>query len=570
MRNKSNQRSTSPTLRSKGKPRKALATPEFNFELPKGIRVLGRWKSSLGIGFIDQNTKKKVLHHFGFTELAKSCDSLITILIDLGYPQLASGKALREFKSAIFERAGTQKVCLPIERNGLMTFESDGAPHTAYIWNKAIYWFGAPVETAQPSLPVTPEGTDNRLSNWQTTIGQYCRGNPNLIVAICHAMSATLRQYHHRAYLVLLLVGPSSSGKTTVQKVVTGLASNPDLRDAIPQFNGSEPGFRQHLSQYPGQCVCYQDIQLSGDISKIIRLIFGLADSSSRHLKDGPNEPLNCVTIFSNERSIIEMSRCDHRDINGGLFARVFEIYADAPYGMFHDIHDADSSGDFAKHLHQLASQNAGVVWPAWIQAISDHWNDIEGWWKRGFPAVSKRVFAHVDLGNQLSAVDRRMVDELAYSAWIGIVANKLGILPFNADDIHAAFGEVITSQVARRGKGQTPLAKRAIETVRGYIDQNRGRFPPLSDYGTEKVRAGIVGYQHINKRGEELYLFFVESFNRIFADDFSDAIYSYLKNADFLKTSKNRGYQYQVRPPKCDKLKSFVAIKADICFDVD
>ena len=160
---------------------------------------------------------------------------------------------------------------------------------------------------------------------------------------------------------------------------------------------------------------------------------------------------------------------------------------------------------------------------------------------------------------------------EFAYSLWTGVLAAKMGILPFTQGDIRIAFQHVLKSYLLRRVSGATPLAEHAIEVVRGYIDQNPARFPRLESYGSSEIKMGCAGYRHKSQDGQELFLFFPQVFRNSFIALFGNVVFDFLLKADLLLANGSSGHQYQVRLPNTDnERKRFIAIKAKICFDAN
>lgn len=543
---------------------------EASKHLPAGVKVAGHWEDQIVIQFDKGTGNERNWLYLHITELIKTTDRLACEMAKHGHIAFTRGANLRNAAEQLLHQSLESKtLCIPSSASGSMTITLDAKQYRAYAWHNSLYFFGE-----HPSYKIRaqkkPSGLDfEKLKGWKKYVGDLCENNPNLIVSICHALSAPLRVEYRRAFLILSLVSLTTTGKTTIQRVVTSMWQSCSGENAVPQLQGTAIGVIDRLSQSPGQAVCFQDSRQFASADEFQSLLFSVADASSRFKYGQTTKPLQCTLILSNERSLLDMAARDKANLDEGVFGRYLELHAESKHGMFHDIHEADSAAEFARELETRAEEFSGAVWPIWIDSLAKKWRDIESGYLSEFNTEQYYLLSQLG-GDKLTAVDQRLIREFGFSMWAGILASELKILPFSEEEISKTFQHVLKSYLARRSAGMPPCTERVIEVVRGYIDQNPGRFPKLEDYGSNEVKNGCSGYRHKTRDGQELILFFPELFRKEFVGTFGSAVFNYLAKADLLVTSNNRGYQYQVRPPKCDKLKSFVAIKADICFDVD
>lgn len=537
-------------------------------DLPAGVKVVGHWEDQIVVQFGEGTETERSWLFLQIAELIKSPDRLACELARHGHIEFTRGAKLRSAAQALLHQSlETKTLCIPHGISGSMMIDHAGKQYRAYAWRGSLYFFGD-----RPSCKIRaqrkPTGVDwAKVEGWKQDVGALCENNPNLIVTLCHALSAPLRVEHKRPFIIIQLVGPSSVGKTTTQKVVTSLWMSPSAELAIPQLQGTAIGVIDRLSQSPGQAICFQDTRQHADAAELEHLLFSIADASSRFKYGQTTKPLQTTLILSNERSILDMASRDKANLDEGVFARYLEIHADEAHGVFHDIHEADSGAEFAHEIETRAEEYSGAVWPAWIASLSEGFEAVVQGYECGFRSEQDELIFELN-GEKLAAVNQRLVRELSYSLWVGILAVKMEILPFSTDEIRAAFRQVLESHLARRATGSTPISERAIEAVRGYIDQNPGRFPKLKAVNLSEIKTGCSGYRYQMRDGQELFLFFPTLFRKEFVCVFGSAIYDYLSKADLLETSAGRGYQYQVRLPKNGGQKSFIAIKATICFD--
>ena len=547
------------------------SSPSATQHLPVGVKVIGRWNEQIIIQFgLGSETERNWLF-LNISDLILKPERLACEMAKRGHIQFARGKKLRDVADAILHQASASTtLCMPKDLSGSITIEDGGVQYSAYAWQNSLYFFGD-----QPDCKIRAEkkplGLDSAtLDAWKQQVGVLCENNPNLIFVICHALSAPLRVEHKRPFVIIQFIGPSSVGKTTTQKVVTSMWVSPLAEGAIPQLNGTLIGIYERLSQYAGQPACFQDTRQFAAASELEKLLYSVADASSRFKHGKSSKPLTCTLILSNERSILDMAAKDKDNLDEGVFARYLEIHAEAEHGMFHDIHEADNAAEFAREIESRAEQYSSAVWPEWIASLSKKWNEVDRKYARDFKLEQDNLLNDLD-GNKLAAVDQRLIREFAYSLWTGVLAVKMGILPFTQGDIRITFQHVLKSYLLRRSSGATPLAERAIEVVRGYIDQNPARFPRLESYGSSEIKMGCAGYRHKTQDGQELFLFFPQVFRKAFIVLFGNVVFDFLLKADLLMVNGSVGNQYQVRLPNTNNMrKRFIAIKAKICFDAN
>lgn len=540
--------------------------------LPENIQVVGRLPDEYGGHIVVAFSVRGQTWYacYAIDELLRNTTTLAKDLVKAGHIHLSRGKALRGMADIILE-LGCESTTVVLPKTGLAKIQINGIPYWVNTWDGRQYAFGP-----QPPVPVatmaaaTPPSRTGTLTGWKKAIARHCHKNPHLIVILCHALAAPLRRVFRQVFLVLLLVGPSSTGKTTGQRLAASMYGSPENEVGVLQMSGTEVGIREQLESRNDLPLCFQDIRQSEAADVLFRLIFSAADGANRYTHGAHNRPLSATPILSNERSIMDLAHRGSSGLDEGLFGRCIELYANAKYGLFHDIHDAESASAFSKEIEAAAYAHHGKAWPAWLSLLSDNWDQVLAWYKAGLPIVRDRIAGSVDSAS-IGPVDGRMLDALAFSAWVGMVASKLGLLPLAESEIRMAFSEVFSEHIGRRQAGRTPLSEKIIADVRGYIDQHQGRFPSFDRFDTDGSRSGITGYRRQAKDGSEDFLFFPDQFEGLFAAKYGSTVYYHLRRAGFLRVTKGRGNQLQVRVPNmsgADDRKSFIAVNAAIRFD--
>lgn len=332
-------------------------------------------------------------------------------------------------------------------------------------------------------------------------------------------------------------------------------------------MSGTKVGLLEYLLARPDSPVFFQDIRQNDSPDIFISLVFDVAEGAGRMRSGGgQRNELAATMILSNERLAVDMVMGKKNLLDEGLYSRLFEIVCSGKYGAFHHLHGCKSPDEFAKDLQRNSREYFGAAWPSWIGGLSKHWPKILRFHETEFPKVKAEVATQAGEAAH-ERVNNRILDSLSFSAWVGLIASKLKILPINRAEIINAFGLVLQEHISRQMSGSTPLAEQLISEVRGSLDECTSRFVDLRLFNDEKQSA-VYGYRYKSKRHGELFLFLPNVFTRLFQGKYGSVGYKILADAGFLVTTNGRGHQYQVRVPGLEERKSFIAVKANLRFD--
>ena len=143
-----------------------------------------------------------------------------------------------------------------------------------------------------------------------------------------------------------------------------------------------------------------------------------------------------------------------------------------------------------------------------------------------------------------------RLANRLAFGAFSGIAAQKLGLWSLDRESILAAFALVLKEHIERSPAGRNALAQAAVASVRAYVETHRASFPALATANDPNVRSGISGYVAEDRKLGTLYLFIPAVFQRLF-EEFGEDIYAALKAQGLLATQARRHNQFLKRIPR-------------------
>ena len=529
----------------------------------------------LGLSSVENHTEREVVLEVSggagkrivqlpLAELAVSDQKrLASLLAETGDVNLLNRKTLQSLAKALLSEA-TQKDITVLNGVGIQRVVFDNRTYQAYVWNGTAYWFGGPPPDSAFVIGDSPSAQiSGTHDDWVKTIGSKLPGNHYLIMLVAHTLASALRRLFDQPRTALSIVGPSGTGKTTSQRCGQSMIGS---CNDVKTMTGTPVGIREHLQTKPDCPVFYQDTR-QFPVSELSSLIFDVHDGASRLKSGGNGVPLSSTLIVTNERFIVEMSGAGKLALDEGLFARCVEVGCDAPHGAFHNIHGAASPAQFAKQLESDTGQFYGATWEYWLTMLSTNWGFVVKKSNTWLPLVKSKLVER--LGDAChKRVNNRILDGMAFSAWVGVIASHLNVLPLTKKEIIDSFAVVLTEAFARQEEGTTPLAKQIIATLKGLLDENPHRFPDFKTAQDQRSPMSVYGYRYTSKKYGDLFLFLPSVFARAFVDKYGGNVFKTLAEAGYLVTSKDRGNQFLVRVPgNQEDRRSFVAIRASIRF---
>ena len=540
-----------------------------NSVIPKNVRVVGitregnvtERKIVLRINSSGQNLE----FYLSISDLTVGDrKTLANILAVAGSFDLLDGPALKRVALAILKIAVAEDVIV-VCTQGLHELEIDGKAYQVYVWARRAYCMGSKIARKIVVANKTPPRLPScELATWKIKVGSKLKGNHYVTVVHSHALASAVRRVFRQPRISLSLVGPTASGKSITEKSAQSMIGHVD---GVKSMSGTKLGLLEYIRARPDSPVFFQDIRQNDSPENFINIVFDVADGTER-MRCGQKQEneLAATMILSNERLAASMLSARTHSIDEGLYSRLVEIECNGEYGAFHHLHGHESPADFAQELDRNSTEYYGAVWPAWIRALSRHWSKVLRSFETELPKVKAEIAAHAGDAAH-GRVNNRVLDALSFSAWSGLIACRLGILPLNRQEIIEAFGLILKEHFSRQLSGSTPLAEQLISEVRGCLDENSSRFPDLRSFSDEKLSA-VYGYKSKSKRNGELFLFLPNVFDRLFVQKFGNVAHKILLDAGLLITTAGRGNQYQVRIPGNEERKSFIAIAARVRFD--
>lgn len=493
-----------------------------------------------------------------------------------GAVDLVSALAPKELSTLLLS-AANQSRAVVLDREGVQQVQIGGESATVIIKAGTCYWLDDRPQGAVVTVvgkAAEKPGKAGTLEQFNQVFASILASNPRVLVSLCFALAAYLFKAFDLRPISLLLVGPTSTGKTTVQAFVSFLVTG---FNRLNTLNATEHGLHAHLAASERPIVFLEDAHGDGAAGPLVRAFMDIGNGAGRmrSQQDGGLSPMvniDCALLGSAEWDIKSTARAARLPLSSGVFARAWEVHL-GQYGIFDALGEFDESANLAKFLTTEAPRFAGVVGDALVEAVASNWKSAQAAWPKQHAGIRKAILDAAEI-ESADGVNGRLLDSLSFCVFVGGLAVTHGVLTVRKKDISNAFGKLFREHVDRLDAKRTPVAQSVIEAVRHFIQTNPGKFLPLANAADTNKPNGLAGYV---KRvdGAKVFHFFPVTFREKFVDRFGTEAYGHLRDAGFMVAQESRHNLVSVRVPSGHgdgnkgKRQDFVAIR-DSILDAD
>ena len=327
---------TSPKSAGRAKKTAGLASSGVLSPIPKAIKAVyrvvgesGQNTGRLAVEAVNQSGDT-VLNLIDLKQLSLGkLDDTAQFAIDADLYAFQSRKGANELSALI--RQADKLPCYIAGRDGYHRVDYGDHLIEFFVWRNLIHVFDGTtpplalrILQGLPTYP-PPSGT---LEDWKSEVGVLVARNPYMLIAVLAGLTALLHQAFGLPKLVLMFVGPSSQGKTTLlcagQSIVT---SGKDIETFAGTTKGIEAKLREH-SDAPA----FMDELRQADVpADLVKLVFDLENGASRKVSSGSQQvvqrgALRNGMVIANEGSLAEITLTSQVKVHEGTGARLLEV----------------------------------------------------------------------------------------------------------------------------------------------------------------------------------------------------------------------------------------------------
>lgn len=386
-----------------------------------------------------------------------------------------------------------------------------------------------------------------KLSDWQSEVGDFVVKSTTTIVAVCIGLSACLLKDTNIEPIWIHISGPSSIGKTLTLIVVSSIFGH-GRRGQISTMDVTPTGLEELAASHHDQVVVLDELdRLSGTASdrssrigsEIHRIASGMPRVRSKKYAPHQQTSWRAVVFSSGEISIARLNDLARRSRNQGEQLRIIDLPAIVSDGRgIFDRGSDESSENLAAKLEQGVERQSMVLGPSFISAyLADRVSNLD--------SIRKSMKEFLDGRNlQKNIGGRRYAKKFALGYATGILACKLGILNWSEDVIRDAFARSFAATIAHNTVNINHI-ETTVEEIR-LLSSKSHRFVKSKEERTH----GTYGYQIMSAGGQRYHLVSSRRFKKWCGDATPAEVASRLRKQGLLKAATDGNFTRQARVP--------------------
>jgi uncharacterized protein (DUF927 family) len=330
------------------------------------------------------------------------------------------------------------------------------------------------------------------LDDWRQGIGRLASGHTRTVLAVSAAFAGPLLSLVDIEGGGLHLFGPSSCGKTTIERAAAsvwgrGSADPGFMRSWRATANAQEAAAAQvtdtllvldEIGVADGKDVAAAVYQLPAGVGK---------RRSRRDGSAGTSKTWRVLVISTGEIPMASKITEDRgRRAYAGQSVRLLDIPADAGqgYGAFDHAGPESDAGRLAEAIKQAAASAYGTAGPEFVRQIIEGGVDHVRNLGKGMIAD----FSQANVPPEADGQVKRAAERLGLIGAAGELAREWGIVPWQVGEAMEAARRILDEWIAQRGGMRAAEEREAIAQVRRYIEAyGEARFEPL-DEGTGNI----------------------------------------------------------------------------------
>lgn len=307
------------------------------------------------------------------------------------------------------------------------------------------------------------------LEDWKAHIGKYCRANSRLILSTSTGFASPLLAIVGVENGGLHLLGPSSLGKTTAQRVAVSIFFIPQsLLTWRATANGLEIVAKEH-----NDCLLCLDELSQVAPEEAGNIAYMLANGIDKLRSDCLGARRESVTWRLLFLSTGEIGLAQHMSAGGkkarpGQEVRISEISADTgAYGIFEELHGFESGAALSQTLTQACQRYYGTAGREFIKCLI---NDQSAKSKicEMFDHYRRSLVVHTACGQVMRTAKR-----FALIATAGELATAYGITGWEEGEAFWGVQSCFENWLQRRGGGELKEEMNALAQVRHFFQQH-------------------------------------------------------------------------------------------------
>ncbi|QGM98432.1 DUF927 domain-containing protein [Methylocystis parvus] len=407
------------------------------------------------------------------------------------------------------------------------------------------------------------------LDGWKNGVGHLSAGQRMVVLAISAALAGPILYLAGQAGGGIHFVGPSSKGKSTLQRAAASVWGGGFENGFIKQWRATANGLEGAAANTSDTALVLDELGQI-DAREFAPAVYAIANGSGKQRagRDGHAREVRTwrvMVISSGELTVAAKIGEDRfRRAMAGQEVRLLDIHAvkDDALGVFDSTGGFCSAADLARAFSVETRANYGVAGPEFVRRLiaANMTRDDVNTFIREF--VSANALDGVD-----GQIDRAL-QRFALIATAGELAISLGIVPWAKGAASDAAATAFNDWIEMRG-GVVPAEDReAISRVRLFIEKHgNSRFEDIVGDDDAPLIRDRLGWRREHEDGREWWVLPEVWKSEICAGMDPTRVARTLAVAGLLRVPNGRGFQCLVSV-NGQKLRAYVLTAGILCDD--
>jgi uncharacterized protein (DUF927 family) len=383
---------------------------------------------------------------------------------------------------------------------------------TAFIMPDAVYGDTSGSEIIYTgNVTSTPYRVKGSLEEWRDRVGRPCIGNSRLRFAVSAAFAPPLLHIVGEESGGFHFRGDSPAGKTTAERVSGSVWGGGDgVNGYLKSYRTTSNGLEGVCEEHCDALLCLDemgqvDAREAGEIVYMIANQGGkqraARDGSARRAKQW-----RILFLSTGEISLADKLTEIGKRTRAGQEVRLVDIPADAGagYGIFENLHDAKSAGEFADQLKRATLECYGTPIRAYLDCVARSFADDP----TGTTAAFRELRDHFitsHLPDGASGQVRSVCGRFGLVAAAGELATALDLTGWPEGEAIRAAVMCFNAWLDQRGTIGDQDLEAGIRQVISYIEQYGGsRFEEVIDGEEHSTVYNRVGFRKYDPQLKE------------------------------------------------------------------
>ena len=318
------------------------------------------------------------------------------------------------------------------------------------------------------------------LEGWQASIGQLSKGNSRLIFSIAAAFASVLIGPCGAESGGVVLVGGSSSGKTTcLQAAASAWGRGSESGGYLRSWRATANGLESVASEVSDCLLCLDELgQVDAQEVGAITYMLANGQGKSRAKRDGNARKIKnwrSFVLSTGELTVKQMIESCGKRVKAGQDVRLICIPADAGAGLgaFEDLHGYQDAGSFARVIKNAACEHYGHAAKAFIRAFQAHREEATKDFKAAMSGGLSILFPSESTFKASDGQVLRVAQRILLVGLAGEAAAEWGIVPWEEGEALGAAKRCFSDWLAERGSVGAAEDEAIVHDVLAFLEQN-------------------------------------------------------------------------------------------------